>query len=229
MATVGEMLVYNVTARDEDGDVLTFSLINPLAGMYIDPSTGLFTWTPLPSDVGDQRVSVQVSDGKGGTDAQLFPVRVAANNRPGCTITSPQPGSTVKGTIRINGTASRASLPIVKVQVRIDGGRWMDAEGTDAWGLELDTGTLSNGRHTIEARAYDGSLYSETCSREFLVSNPGPELAMEGPEWCLIMVVTSIIVLASGLVLWYARRGDRPARERDRPVQGRGRERGPPR
>ena len=47
-ATIPEMVLYTftATATDVDSTNLTFSLINPPAGASINPTTGVFTWTP---------------------------------------------------------------------------------------------------------------------------------------------------------------------------------------
>jgi hypothetical protein len=46
--TEGQLLTFTATATDADaGQTLTFSLINLIpTGAAIDPSTGVFTWTP---------------------------------------------------------------------------------------------------------------------------------------------------------------------------------------
>ncbi|MCP4107562.1 MAG: PKD domain-containing protein, partial [Desulfobacteraceae bacterium] len=68
--------VYNVTAYDPDGDTLTYTLKNSPDGMTVDPATGVITWTPTDSQTGIHNVSVEVSDGKDGTDIQHYTLRV---------------------------------------------------------------------------------------------------------------------------------------------------------
>ena len=81
-STVNEPYGYDVAAIDPDGDVLTYSLLTAPAGMTIDPATGLIQWTPANAQVGDHTVSVAVSDGNGGADAQDFTVGVLVNHPP---------------------------------------------------------------------------------------------------------------------------------------------------
>ena len=72
-ATVGEAYTYNVEATDPDGDILTYSLTTCPAGMTIDATTGVISWTPTA--VGVYPVTVEVSDGE-LTDTQNFTITV---------------------------------------------------------------------------------------------------------------------------------------------------------
>jgi PGF-pre-PGF domain-containing protein len=62
-AKTGELYQYDVNAIDYDNDVLTYSLKKSPRTMQIDPSTGLITWKPKLSDIGENSVIVNVSDG----------------------------------------------------------------------------------------------------------------------------------------------------------------------
>jgi len=62
-ATVGTAYTYTVTATDsDDGDTLTYSLTVAPTGMTINSATGVITWTPTTGQVGNNTVSLQVSD-----------------------------------------------------------------------------------------------------------------------------------------------------------------------
>jgi RHS repeat-associated protein len=74
---VGQAYFYAVGASDVDGDPLTYSLTTAPAGMTIDPSTGLITWTPADAQAGTQAAALAVSDGQGGTVTQNWNVVVA--------------------------------------------------------------------------------------------------------------------------------------------------------
>jgi hypothetical protein len=60
------------------------------------------------------------------------------------------------------------------VQVRIDSGDWTEVSGNGAWQYTLDTTGLRNGRHVIQARAFDGVDNSDAVNRTFFVDNPAP-------------------------------------------------------
>jgi hypothetical protein len=70
------MYVYQVTAKDPDGDPLTYRLDRFPKGMTIDGSSGLIRWEPEKGQMFTGRnevvVSVTVDDGDGGTDTQEF-------------------------------------------------------------------------------------------------------------------------------------------------------------
>jgi hypothetical protein len=169
MATVGVEYFYNVSAVDPDNDTLTYTLDHPPVGMSIDPISGRVSWTP--STTGTFTITVMVSDGHGGNDNQTFSIVVSPGSRPICIITSHMNDSTISGTINIAGSAVKGTLPLERVEVRIDGGEWKPATGLESWKLVLDTRTLTNGQHTIEARAFGGQLYSDNVTVTITVNN----------------------------------------------------------
>ncbi|NEQ95699.1 MAG: hypothetical protein F6K30_03040 [Cyanothece sp. SIO2G6] len=78
---------YDVDAEDVDSDILTYSLLANPGNVTIDPVTGVLSWTPTDSDVGNNNfIRVQVADGQGGIDTQSFSLPViastAVNNPP---------------------------------------------------------------------------------------------------------------------------------------------------
>jgi hypothetical protein len=79
-ATISEETLYTFTATATDHDdppnSLTFSLIGAPAGASIDPTSGLFSWTPSEAQgPGDYTFTVQVSDGD-LTDTQAITLHV---------------------------------------------------------------------------------------------------------------------------------------------------------
>jgi hypothetical protein len=195
-ATVGVEYIYNVTATDPDNDALTFSLGSPVEGMTIDPASGRLSWTP--SSVQTLDIMVTASDGRGGIDRQTFTVKVREKpaptpERPRCTITSPANGSKIHGLVPVRGTAIRGASALTSVLVRIDGGNWQTATGLENWSLKIGTGGLTIGEHTIEARAFDGSLYSDTASVKVTVVNPEPSVTSGGDPWCLPAIIITVV------------------------------------
>jgi len=59
--------------------------------------------------------------------------------------------------VMVNGTASDSDDDMQFVEVRIDGGVWQPAEGTESWSYEWNISSVSQGSHIISARSYDGS------------------------------------------------------------------------
>ncbi|MBD3359485.1 MAG: hypothetical protein GF365_02145 [Candidatus Buchananbacteria bacterium] len=91
-ATVNVLYSYDLNATDFDGDSLTYSLINWPSGMVINNTTGLISWTPDTTQVGNHWLEVATSDGE-TTTSQLFTIRVnpSHNGIPfqrGCVLTS---------------------------------------------------------------------------------------------------------------------------------------------
>ncbi len=77
-ATGGDSYTYPVIAEDPDTDPLQFTLTAAPFGMQVGESTGQITWIPGRTQVGQQNVSVTVSDGQGGDAAQTFSIEVIA-------------------------------------------------------------------------------------------------------------------------------------------------------
>jgi len=76
--TVGILYNYGVCGTDPGfGKPLVYALGNHPPGMTIDSSSGLISWTP--DQPGVYEVSVEVSDGIGGSDTQSFVVDVSEN------------------------------------------------------------------------------------------------------------------------------------------------------
>lgn len=73
-ATVGATYRYDVDAADVNGDVLRYFLTQSPAGMTINEVTGLISW--VPSQPGDNDVTVLVDDGRTGSVTQSFTVTV---------------------------------------------------------------------------------------------------------------------------------------------------------
>lgn len=83
----GSPYTYRVTATGNPQP--TFSLVTGPAGMTVDPFSGQFSWTPTPSQVGPNAVTVRASNFAGQVD-QSFTVNLVAT---GPAITSAAPST----------------------------------------------------------------------------------------------------------------------------------------
>lgn len=86
-ATEGQPFSYFVIASDPDipyGDKLTFSDNSPL--FQINPETGEIAFLPQAKDIGEHRITITVTDTRGGTDSRSFTLLIlnimGTTNRP---------------------------------------------------------------------------------------------------------------------------------------------------
>lgn len=80
VAYVDNEYSYQMEGSDPNNDSLTYSLVNAPTGMSINPVNGLINWTPNVNQVGTETVTVQISDGNGGTAQQEFIVNVVIDS-----------------------------------------------------------------------------------------------------------------------------------------------------
>jgi hypothetical protein len=98
---------------------------------------------------------------------------------------------------------------IREVQVRIDTDFWMKAtltpdagNATSKWEYSINTTKLTNGKHRLEARAFDGSRYSGQAALEFNVDNPVRKtprktggLSLPGFEALPLLAIAALLLL----------------------------------
>lgn len=89
--TFGFPYSYHAQATDPDGNTLTYSVASGPAGLSIDPTSGLVTWTPLASQLGPNAVTLRASDGHGGVATQTYTIGVQkeAGDNPPTIISTP--------------------------------------------------------------------------------------------------------------------------------------------
>jgi hypothetical protein len=205
---VGDEYIYCVTSIDEDGDIPAYSLLAGPSNMTIDIVTGKLSWLAGESDIGNHTITVLVTDNRGSIARQTYTLLVIPRPKPPlpvpvpphCKIISPSNGSTVKGLMHVTGTAVNGTSPLRIIHFRIDSGNWMDALGLENWTQVVDTKELGAGRHRLEARAFDGLLYSETASVDFFIVKPEPNVSTKDNSWVLPAVLL-IIISAMGIFL----------------------------
>jgi len=71
----------------------------------------------------------------------------------------------LNGGVAQSGDTLELDLDSVEyVEISIDNGDWVRAEGTDPWSYELDATGMEDGEYRIKARSYDGQTYSDEVS-----------------------------------------------------------------
>ena len=123
---------------------------------------------------------------------------------PAVTITEPFTGATARGALRVKGTAHSGTGPTLRqVQIRIDNGSWETANGTYGWTYEMNTRSLKNGPHTITARSYDGSKYSDEAARSFVVKNPRAEPSVSLENNLPLFLIMAVMLACAGIGIAY--------------------------
>ncbi|MDO8748652.1 MAG: putative Ig domain-containing protein [Candidatus Omnitrophota bacterium] len=74
--TVNYVLTFTLTATDADGDTLTYSATNLLSGASLNASTGVFSWSPVDSQIGSYAVTFNVTDTNGALDSETITITV---------------------------------------------------------------------------------------------------------------------------------------------------------
>jgi glycosidase len=95
---------------------------------------------------------------------------------PSVVIQSPTNGATSSSSLNIAGTASD-NVSVQKVEIRLDNGPWVAANGTAIWSYSLNCSNFLNGPHQLSARATDttGNASTNSVSIRF-VNVPGDYL-----------------------------------------------------
>ncbi|MFA5771540.1 MAG: Ser-Thr-rich GPI-anchored membrane family protein [Thermoplasmata archaeon] len=170
---LGEQAIITVIASDADGGTLAYSY--SLTNGTISGNDSIVTWT-APTTSGTYPITVTVSDGflSATSSINVTVVNTSTNNPPIFSISSEFSGN-VKDAISITGTASDDTL-VQQVEIKMDDGNWTIVTGTTAmvsksWAYPLDTTNLSEGKHTIKVRAYDGIQYSNETALDITVAN----------------------------------------------------------
>lgn len=87
--------------------------------------------------------------------------------------------------VMVNGTASDSDGDVQFVEVKIDDGVWQTAAGTESWSYEWNISSVSQGRHIVSARSYDGSDYSAVQSINVTIDtldDPSPTVIITSPK-----------------------------------------------
>jgi len=204
-ATEGVAYSYNASATDPDGDVLAFGLEGAPSGMSIDPSTGRLTWVPAKEQAGVHAFRVVVTDGRGGRAVQevSVDVREPLAVKPECAFWKDHVEAKRGDRVVLNGTSRDGTRDVIVVQVRVDGGPWFNASGILAWTYVLETSALQLGTHVVEARAHDGTLYSDTKQMEIVVKPQDKVREEPVPPYGLIaaLVLCACAVVVAALLL----------------------------
>jgi glycosidase len=151
---------------DTNSVMAAFSTSPATIGSFAwSPAGDSFTYTPSPSWPGLTMMTVRIADTAQTTTGRKLYAAFEGRFRtatatdliaPTVAIQSPTNGSTVGGMVAISGTAAD-NLSVQKVEVRLDNGAWLQANGTTTWNYSLNSSNFLNGSRTILARATDSA------------------------------------------------------------------------
>lgn len=166
---VGKPFQYRAVAQDADGDALSYRLVNPPAGMAINATTGVLSWTPTVT--GSYSVTLEADDGRGGVTQLMLDLTVIdaiANTAP--TITSTPRLQTPIGTSYVYAVAATDGDrdPLTYQLTTAPSGMTINAQtGLIEW-----TPTAAQfGEHTVDVTVSDGQGGSATQSFTLLASH----------------------------------------------------------
>ncbi len=198
-----------------ESDIFEDSLVNDrvtramLSTSFIaaqNPTTHTFTIPLNASWVQEELgVLVFVQSGVAGEVHQSTGDTLEAAQRPAVAITSHGDGGALTADHGLIQGYAVSAAAVQFVDVRVDGGPWETAEGTDAWSYALETVGLEAGSHTIEARAYDGVKYSDTHS----ITVEVPDGSNDPPIPAAGLVEAAAVFMMIALVLLVFRRRSR--------------------
>ena len=126
--------------------------------------TGTTNWSAPSGTLSDgiHTIIATASDNMGHTASKTIHVTTDITS-PTATITSPSSGAYVyTSATTISGTAFDSISGIQKVEVKVDSNTFQTATGTTSW--TFNTGSLSDGSHTMQVRATDnvGNIFTGT-------------------------------------------------------------------
>ncbi len=149
-----------------DGGAFTTMTYNATTSVYEG------TWDTTAEADGSHTLDARATDSLGiKTDAALVPVTVDnIVEEPTAAISNPIDGSTVTSTItvQVNATDVQDATGNLTVQVSIDGGSFVTTTyntTTQRYEYSWDTTGVSDGNHTIDARATDSSANTTNATR----------------------------------------------------------------
>ena len=144
-------------------------------------------------DAGDDVVESDETDNEATTTLTVN-ASVIPNKLPTITITSPENGAELKGTVTIKGTASDPDGTVERVDILVDG-EWFLATSTTSWEFELDTTRLENWDYVLKVLAFDGTDYSEDAILNITVANEKEDDG-DGTGFEVLLVAGVVVVLA---------------------------------
>jgi hypothetical protein len=179
---------------DDDGLVQQIHLVVGSGGPV--EADGTSEWTlqldTLAYPNGLIELKIWAFDGNLASDVIRWNLDIFNDQPPQCTIIWPISNQTFVEDTEIHGTAFDPEDGVLSVEVQIDEEDWITPEGGSNWSYFWRIGDMEEGDHSIRARAFDGSQYSDVQLVEVRVLHPtSPPLQPEDPRdtlWVLAII-----------------------------------------
>jgi outer membrane protein assembly factor BamB len=158
------------TSTDSDGYIKSWKWD------FGDGTTSILRHPPhIYVEEGIFQVRLTVTDDDGVVNSKKVTITVQSADEllPLVTIVNPTHQTNVQGLVIISGTAYSKENSIKFVEVQINNGDWVKANGTTNWTYQWDTTRIQNGTYQIEARSNDGSRHSDIQLIRVIVNNDG--------------------------------------------------------
>lgn len=178
-ATVAGEVTVTGTASDKGG-VSSVSVSVDGGHWSTASGTGSWSWQWATASMtdGSHTLTARAVDSNGNAATTSVTVTVANapasppadTTPPTVSISAPATGATVSGTVAVSGSAGDDAA-LSRVEVRVDGGAWQQATGSSSWTWSWATAAVTDGTHTLTARATDQAGNTTSTSRSVTVAN----------------------------------------------------------
>jgi|GEM_PF-1705870 len=192
---VGTLLSFTLTSSDADGDMPTYSATGLPPGATLDPSTGVFSWTPALGAAASYTVTFTVDDGHGGTKSETITIS-DINRAP--VLVDPGAKTVAEGvllTFVISATDPDGDVLTYTTSTLPTGATFNAATRTFSWTPGFDQA----GKYPVTFTVSDA--YGGTASKEITITvtdvNRAPSLADPGPKTILEDAVLAFTLSAS--------------------------------
>ncbi|QIZ73029.1 putative Ig domain-containing protein [Oxynema aestuarii] len=145
---------YQLVGFDPDGDLLLWTLDKAPSGMVIDPNSGMLSWQPNATQIGEHTIAIRVTDATGHFVGQEFDLTVRGINTPPEIVSVPITAAAV-------GTDYR--YQIASTDLENDGGRYSLGIAPDGMQIDPETGLITwtptaqqSGSVEVEVLVIDG-------------------------------------------------------------------------